>query len=95
LVDRAHDAGGNAAIGAQHLQVILAAAFSAATKASGEGVPPSKTVNARSPIVLLKPSRNSGPRPVSTPSDSQAISQFPVVFRKRSIAGRLSTRSIE
>src|SRR5712691_323520 len=58
--------------------VIFAAAFSAATNASGDGVPPSKTVNARSPIVLLKPSRNSGPRPVSTPSDSQAISPAPV-----------------
>jgi hypothetical protein len=75
--------------------VIFAAAFSAAARASGGGVPPSKIVKPRSPMVLLKPSRNSGPRPVSTPSESQAISQLPVALRKRSIEGRVSTRSIE
>jgi hypothetical protein len=73
--------------------VIFAAAFSAATSASGDEVPPSKTVKARSPIVLPSASMNSGPRPVSTPSDSQTISQSPVAFRKRSIAGLVSIRS--
>ena len=39
-------------------------------------------------MVLPRPSRNSVPRPVSMPSDSQAISASPVAFRKRSIAGK-------
>jgi hypothetical protein len=38
---------------------------------------------------------NSLPRPVSTPSDSQAMSQSPVDLRKRSSVGRVSTRSTE
>jgi hypothetical protein len=75
--------------------VIFAAAFSAAASASADGAPPSKTVSVRSPKVLLRPCTNSAPRPVSTPSDSQAISQSPVTLRKRSIAGSVSTRSIE
>ena len=75
--------------------VIRAAAFSAATSARAEEVPPSKMVRLRSPTVLPRPLTNSSPRPVSTPSESQAISQSPVAFRKRSIAASVSTRSIE
>jgi hypothetical protein len=75
--------------------VIFAAAFSAAAKASAGGVPPSKIVSVRSPMALLRLLRNSSPRPVSTPSVSHAISQSPLALRKRSIAGTVSTRSIE
>ena len=62
--------------------VILAAAFSAAASASGEGVPPSKIVRVRSPMVLARASTNSAPRPVSTPSVSQAISASPARFQE-------------
>ena len=75
------------------LTVIFAAAFSAAASARGEATPPSKIVSRRSVRILPRPSMNSAPRPVSTPSDSQAISASPVAFRKRSTAGRTSTLS--
>ena len=76
--------------------VIFAAAFSAATSASGGG---------RAALEHRQRAIADGlaeafdeipvPRPVSTPSDSQAISQSPVAFRKRSSAGSVSTRSTE
>ena len=95
-VDRAHHAGGNAAVGAQHLHRHLRggvfggdqrqrrrrAAFEDRQRAIADGL-------ARGlPGIRL-------PRPVSTPSVSQAISASPVVFRKRSSAGSVSTRSTE
>ena len=76
------------------LTVIFAAAFSAATSACAGGAPPSKIVSVRSPMVLLQAFEELGAAPgidaVGQPGDLAS----PVAFRKRSMAGRVSTRSI-
>ena len=88
-VDRAHHARGDAAARCAAPSPSSSPRHFRPRPAPAAGsAPPSKIVSVRSPMVLPRPSRNSAPRPVSTPSDSQAISASPVAFRKRSIAGR-------
>ena len=76
------------------LTVRAPAALSAATSACAVGSPPATTLTGRPSAALARPSTNSEPRPMSTPSDSQTISMLGVAVSRRAIAGNASTRSM-